>query len=364
MAAANEPAAKGVDGKASGPPAMIPLTRMFSLVVVAVTFGFVFNNFLIFWGGWPGLPDFFAHVGVPGFAPLRTALEPGAVMLGATQVALYGIAIAGAIAFVLRTPDRTMHADAELLSNIVNYIVRGCFWGILLIGIVDAAISFMRVEGVLQNFVGAALAEDIGRNSFRGTYIHYPLILAGFVIAVFVRDLGFHWLALLIVIAEFQIVIFRFVFSYEQAFMADLVRMWYGALFLFASAYTLIEEGHVRVDILYAGFSRRGKAWANMVGSIVLGAPLCWVILAMGMWTKSNVINGPLLSFEVTQQGFGLYVKYLLAGFLLVFALTMLIQFMGYFLRSAAILLRAPGSQAAAPAPATAATGSAAAAKD
>jgi len=39
-----------------------------------------------------------------------------------------------------------------------------------------------------------------------------------------------------------MIVISRFIFSYEQAFMADLVRFWYGALFLFASAYTLLED--------------------------------------------------------------------------------------------------------------------------
>ena len=61
------------------------------------------------------------------------------------------------------------------------------------------------------------------------------------------------------VAAELLIVISRFIFSYEQAFMADLVRFWYGALFLFASAYTLLEEGHVRVDVLYAAFKDRNN---------------------------------------------------------------------------------------------------------
>ena len=70
------------------------------------------------------------------------------------------------------------------------------------------------------------------------------------------KTLGFPWLALLIVVAELAIVITRFVFSYEQAFMGDLVRFWYAALFLFASAYTLYEEGHVRVDVFYAGMQR------------------------------------------------------------------------------------------------------------
>jgi TRAP-type mannitol/chloroaromatic compound transport system permease small subunit len=133
-------------------------------------------------------------------------------------------------------------------------------------------------------------------------------------------------------------VLARFIFSYEQAFMGDLVRFWYAALFLFASAYTLLQEGHVRVDILYAGMSDRKKAWTNTIGSLLLGVPLCWIIMTSGMWDKSNLINAPLLSFEVTQSGYGLYVKYLMAGFLLIYALTMMLQFLGYTLRNAAVL--------------------------
>ena len=146
----------------------------------------------------------------------------------------------------------------------------------------------------------------------------------------------------MIVVAELGVVISRFVFSYEQAFMGDLVRFWYAALFLFASSYTLINEGHVRVDILYTSFSERGKAWTNSLGSLLLGAPLCWIILTRGLWSKSTLINAPLLSFEVSQSGYGMYVKYLMAGFLLVYALSMLVQFMSYFLSSAAVLLREP----------------------
>jgi TRAP-type mannitol/chloroaromatic compound transport system permease small subunit len=78
-------------------------------------------------------------------------------------------------------------------------------------------------------------------------------------------------LALMIVLAELLIVISRFVFSYEQSLMGDLVRYWYAALFLFSSAHTLLEEGHVRVDIFFAGLSRRGKGIVNAYGSILLG---------------------------------------------------------------------------------------------
>ena len=55
---------------------------------------------------------------------------------------------------------------------------------------------------------------------------------------------------------------------------------------------------------------------------------------------KGSSLNSPLLSFEVYQQGFGMYVKYLMVGFLIVFSLSMLVQFMGYFLNNTAELLR------------------------
>ncbi len=145
------------------------------------------------------------------------------------------------------------------------------------------------------------------------------------------------------VVAEFQIVISRFVFSYEQGFMGDLVRFWYAALFLFASAHALIDDGHVRVDVLYAHFTQKGKAWTNAVGSVLLGIPLCWVILTQGMWTKGSSLNSPLLSFEISQSGFGMYTKYMMAGFLVVFAVTMTIQFASYFLEAIADLRDEPG---------------------
>ncbi|MCB1453612.1 MAG: TRAP transporter small permease subunit, partial [Rhizobiaceae bacterium] len=144
----------------------------------------------------------------------------------------------------------------------------------------------------------------------------------------FTRTLGFTWLALLIVVAELMIVFSRFLFSYEQPFMADLVRFWYGALFLFASAYTLLEEGHVRVDVFYASFRQRTKGAVNSVGSVAMGIIFCWTILIVGMGSSASIINAPVFNFEVTQSAaFGMFVKYLMAAFLGIFAISMMIQF-------------------------------------
>lgn len=295
-----------------------------ALAMTAMALIYPINNFLIHWLGWPGV----------------TSVTAGGGALAWLQLAIFAIPMAATVWYVMSRPGVSLTMDSDHLKSIAAYIGRAAFWAVLLVGLADMVISFLRVEDLLAGVVGEQLAKDLGRSNFRGDHVHYPLIAVAMIIALFTRTIGFTWLALLCVLAEFQIVVARFIFSYEQAFMGDLVRFWYAALFLFASAYTLIHEGHVRVDLLYMSFSARGKAWTNTIGSMILGVPLCWIILIMGMWDKSNLINAPLLTYEVSQSGFGMYVKYLMAGFLLVYALTMLVQFLGYFLANAAVLLR------------------------
>ena len=300
------------------------LYRAFALSLAATTFVFLLNNYLVFWHGWPGVARIFSGGG---------AAFPAWLQLGG-----YVLPIVAIIIFALRNQERPFASDAALLGSVTAYIIAAAFWSTFFIGIVDGVISFLRVEGLLPAVFGKTLAQQLGVSSFRGVYVHLPLMLAAAVVACFRRGLDFIWLALLVVVAEFQIVIARFIFSYEQAFMGDLVRFWYAALFLFASAHTLVAGGHVRVDVLYTHFTERRKALVNAWGSILLGVPLCWTILAVGMSGKASVINSPLLYFETSQSGYGLYVKYLMAGFLAVYAVSMMTQFLAYYLNAMAVL--------------------------
>jgi hypothetical protein len=60
---------------------------------------------------------------------------------------------------------------------------------------------------------------------------------------------------------------------------------------------------------------------------------------------KASIINSPLLNFEVSQSGFGMYTKYMMAGFLAVFAVSMMIQFAGYLLEGIADRRGDPGKR-------------------
>lgn len=331
------------DNDASGQQFNVLLIRTFAVSIVVIMLLFLINNYLNVWQGWPGLPTLFANHGWFGLEALRTPLEGNQIIKGWLQVLSYLGAVALAVLYVLRTRKRPLRADADLLSAFAAYIIRAAFWVVLIIGFVDIIISFLRVEELLAPIIGEELTQALGRPRFRGMYVHYPLILLSLVIAVFNRSLGFTWLAFLVVLAEFQIVISRFVFSYEQPFMGDLVRFWYAALFLFASAYALVHEGHVRVDVLYSRFSKNTKARVNSIGTLLLGLPLGWIILITGMWDKTSSINSPLYSFEVSQSGYGLYVKYLMVGFLTIYAVSMIVQFCSYLLDNVADLHQEPG---------------------
>ena len=317
--------------------------RVAAWMVVATTLVYVVNAYFIFWQEFPGVSGFLAAIGLTAPPPNAAPSDGTVLMLGALQVAAYFACLIGPILYVHRTSERSLRADGEIMSAFGAFIVRAAFWAVVLVGLADMIISFLRVEAMLEGVFGTAIAADLGRPQIRGTYVHLPLIMIGIAIAFVTRSLGFTWLALLVVVAELQIVLTRFVFSYEQAFQGDVVRFWYAALFLFASAYTLIEEGHVRVDVVYAGLSRKTKGLVNAFGCVFLGMTLCWTILILGMWDRTNIIVSPILSFEVSQSGFGMYVKYLMAGFLGVFAVTMMIQFAAYLLQSVADYRGDPG---------------------
>ena len=317
------------------------LIRIFSYSILALTFVFLVNNVLTVWFDWPGVKKLFAHYELFGFKKLNKPLDGLAINLSYTQLLFYFASFIGVIFFVSKSIKQTLQTDSEILSKITAYVVRSSFWAVLIVGVADFLISFMVVEKLVEPIFGEQLKINLVIPAFRITDIHFPLILASFVIGYFTRSVGFIWLAVLVVGSEFLIVLSRFIFQYEQAFQGDLVRFWYAALYLFASAYALIHEGHVRVDVLYTGFSERKKAWTNAIGSLILGIPLCLIVIFLGMGGKASIINGPVISFEITQQGSnGLYLLYLMAVYLAVFAVSMLTQFTSYFMSSSYKLLK------------------------
>ena len=298
------------------------ISKYLSLSLVFIVFAFLINNYLTFAGNWPGPLSFINSIN----------------FYSSFQFLLYVLAVTTPMLFIYLNKDLDNLTLANDLEKFNGFIIRFGFWSVFIIGIIDAFISLIIIEGFLEQLLGKSWHIKFSNNSFRAPFVHFPLLFISLIFAYYFKSLNFYWLAFLVVIAEFQIVILRFVFSYEQTLMSDLVRFWYGSLFLFGSYYTLIKDGHVRVDVLYTNFSEKNKARVNLFGSLFLGIPLCLTIFLKGMACKQCVLNQPIMNFETSQSTQGMNIKYLMAAFLIIFALTMLIQFVIYFLKSLEII--------------------------
>lgn len=60
---------------------------------------------------------------------------------------------------------------------------------------------------------------------------------------------------------------------------------WYlfSLVFLLGAAYTLRHNAHVRVDVFYSRLSVRGKAWVNLLGTVLFLIPFC-VLMLWAAW--------------------------------------------------------------------------------
>lgn len=306
------------------------LIRLIGWNVLAFIIALLLNNILSVGFDFPGLLSVFS-----GFSTQNII-----------QLVIYVISFFVVSFFAVFRRNVTLRHDADTIHRINLFLIRGFFWSVLLIGLVDVLIAFLRVEKILIMFASERVISLLNKPMFVGAYIHVPIFVFSFFLAAVTRTLGFVWLALLIVLAELFIVITRFVFSYEQPFMADLVRYWYAALFLFASAFTLYDEGHVRVDILYAGLIEKTKGVLNAIGCIFLGLSTSLTIVIIAFNGKYSIINKPVMSFEVSQTGtVGMFIKYQLALFLGIFGITMAVQFVSYLLESVADYRGDPGKR-------------------
>ncbi len=91
---------------------------------------------------------------------------------------------------------------------------------------------------------------------------------------------GTGWAAFGLVMVVFIDVVMRYLFNKSYVFAQELEWHLFSLIFLIGAGYTLLYDGHVRVDIIYQRYGLRGKAWTNLVGVILFLIPGCLLIIA------------------------------------------------------------------------------------
>ena len=125
------------------------------------------------------------------------------------------------------------------------------------------------------------------------------------------------WLILLAVLVSAANAVVRKVFSMSSNAWLELQWYLFGAAFLLAAAYTLKQNEHIRIDIVYGMFSRRVQHWIDLFGHVVFLMP--FVVLMV--WYFVPYVFHSYESGEVSTNAGGLVIwpakGLLLAGFVL-----------------------------------------------
>lgn len=91
------------------------------------------------------------------------------------------------------------------------------------------------------------------------------------------RSVG--WLILVAILVSAANAVVRKVFSTSSNAWLELQWYLFGAAFLLAAAYTLKQNEHIRIDIVYGLFSRRTQHWIDLFGHLVFLMPFTLLML-------------------------------------------------------------------------------------
>ncbi|EKV31617.1 TRAP dicarboxylate transporter [Caenispirillum salinarum AK4] len=142
------------------------------------------------------------------------------------------------------------------------------------------------------------------------------------------------WLTLAMVLIQFVVVVLRYVFGLGFIWMQESILYMHGIVFLVGAGYTLLKDGHVRVDIFYREARPTRKALVDLLGVIFLLVPFCALV-----WTVAlpYVMNSWAV-LEGSKETSGIQGVYLLKTSILVFTVLVGLQGLATALKSILVL--------------------------
>ncbi len=127
------------------------------------------------------------------------------------------------------------------------------------------------------------------------------------------------WTTALVVLVVFVDVVMRYAFNTSFVFTQELEWHLFAFIFLMGAGYTLLKDGHVRVDIIYQRLGPKSKAWIDFFGVLLFLIPGCVMIIV----TSSTFVANSWAVMEGSPDPGGLPYRFLLkacipVGFVLV----------------------------------------------
>lgn len=145
----------------------------------------------------------------------------------------------------------------------------------------------------------------------------------------------FSWFTLLLIILVCIDVLLRYIFNYSIVAMQELEWHIFAIIFLMGASFTLLENGHVRVDVFYIKFSEKTKAVINIIGTIFLLIPFCVIII----WTSFEFVSISFSINETSPDGGGLPARFIIKSFIPISFFFLLLQGLSLLINSIIFLI-------------------------
>ena len=106
-------------------------------------------------------------------------------------------------------------------------------------------------------------------------------------------DRNVSWLILVAVLVSAANAVIRKVFNTSSNSWLELQWYLFGAAFLGAAAYTLKENEHIRIDIIYGMWSRRTQHWIDLIGHVLFLMPfVTLMVYFLYPWVIRSYVSG------------------------------------------------------------------------
>jgi len=127
------------------------------------------------------------------------------------------------------------------------------------------------------------------------------------------------WLAAVMVVVQFTVVLMHHVFGLGSIFAQESIVYMHAVLFMAAAGYTLLRDGHVRVDIFYTGAEPNTQARVDFAGAVCLLMPVCLLV----WWVAWPYVSASWAVLEGSRETSGIQAVFLLKSVILLFAATL-----------------------------------------
>ncbi|MDH5710831.1 MAG: TRAP transporter small permease subunit [Gammaproteobacteria bacterium] len=148
------------------------------------------------------------------------------------------------------------------------------------------------------------------------------------------------WLTLFMVIVTFVVVVLRYLFDTGLIAIQESISYMHAAVFLVGAAYTLQQEGHVRVDIFYSRFGEQARAWVDLCGALFMLMPFMFFI----GWMSWEYVMDSWNVLEGSREAGGLPGVFLLKSLILVMSALLMLQSVAQVMRALNIVLSGPSN--------------------